>query len=62
MDSEKICAIKKWPILKNILTILFFLGFVNFYYRFIKKYLKFTRSLTNLTRKNIKWDWNKKSE
>ena len=51
MDSEKIQAIKEWPTPKNISEVLFFLGFANFYRRFIKEYLKIALSLINLTKK-----------
>ena len=52
MDHKKVRAIKEWPIPKNILEVLFFLGFINFYYEFIKDYLKVALRLTNLTKKN----------
>ena len=51
MDSVKISVIKGWPIPKNISEVQFFLGFTNFYYRFIKKYSEIAASLTNLTKK-----------
>ena len=34
-----------------------FLGFANFYLRFIQGYSKLTISLTNLTKKSEKFDW-----
>ena len=46
MDPKNIHVIKEWPILKNISEVLFFLGFANLYYRFIKEYSKITTSLT----------------
>ena len=55
MNPEKIHVIKKWPILRNISKVLFFLRFTNFYYRFIKEYSKIAISLTNLIKKDTKW-------
>ena len=55
MNFKKICIIKKKPTLKDILKVLFFLGFMNFYRRFIKKYLKVAINLTNLTKKDTDW-------
>ena len=53
MDSEKIYIIKEWPTLKNGFKVLFFLEFTNFYYKFIKEYLKVIISLINLTKKML---------
>ena len=51
MDSAKISVIKGWLTPRNISEVQLFLGFTNFYYRFIKKYSEVTVSLTNLTKK-----------
>ena len=55
MDLIKIGAIKEWPTPRNILEIQSFLGFINFYYRFIKNYLQITADLTNFTKKECEW-------
>ena len=52
MDLVKIDMIKKWPILRNISEVQLFLGFTNFYYRFIEKYSEIAASLINLTKKD----------
>ena len=51
MDSEKISMIIGWLILRNILEVQLFLGFINFYYRFIEGYFGIAASLINLTKK-----------
>ena len=51
MDPIKISVIEEWLILKNILEVQLFLGFINFYYRFIKEYLRIAISLINLIKK-----------
>ena len=55
IDPKKIYAIMKWPVLKNIFEILFFLRFANFYRRSIKEYLKVAINLINLSKKDTKW-------
>ena len=52
MDPEKISTIMDWPTPRNVSEIQLFLGFANFYYKFIKGYSKIAISLTNLTKKN----------
>ena len=50
MDPEKVKAIKEWEAPVNVKGVLSFLGFANFYRRFIKNYLELTAPLTRLTR------------
>ena len=54
MDPKRICVIKKWLTPRNILKVLFFLGFANFYCKFIKEYSKITITLISLIKKDIK--------
>ncbi|KAL0165965.1 hypothetical protein M9458_037809, partial [Cirrhinus mrigala] len=48
MDEEKVDAVISWPAPKSIKELQRFLGFANFYRRFIKGYSQITSSLTNL--------------
>ena len=57
IDKSKIQAIEEWPQPKNIKDIRAFLGFVNFYRRFISGYREIATPLTNLTRKNTPFIW-----
>ena len=57
MSPEKIAAVVDWPTPRKVKDIQSFLGFCNFYRRFIDKYSDITIPLTRLTRSNIKWDW-----
>ena len=52
MDPIKIGIIKGWPTPKNISEVQLFLGFTNFYRRFIEKYSEIAISLINLTKKS----------
>ena len=63
-DSKKVEAIQKWPVPTNVTEGHSFLGFTNYYHRFIKKYADVASPLyklicgENAARKqnSIKWD------
>jgi len=57
IDESKIQTIQKWPTSRRIKDIQSFLGFANFYKRFINNYAEVTSLLTCLTRKNELWTW-----
>jgi hypothetical protein len=56
MDPAKIEAISKWKELKTKKEIQSFLGFANYYRKFIKGYGLITKSMTKLTG-NKPWTW-----
>jgi hypothetical protein len=62
MDNEKIRTIKEWPTPKNVTDVQTFLGFTNFYRKFIDGYTKIARPLYNLTQKNQPWTWGEKEK
>lgn len=62
MDPKKVEAIVDWPVPKNVHDIQVFLGFANFYRRFIKSYSKVTSPLTRLLRKGINFEWTTKEQ
>ena len=47
-DSKKVEAIQKWPIPTNVTEVHSFLGFTNYYQRFIKKYTQVAKPLYKL--------------
>lgn len=57
MDKTKVEAVVTWqePATKKQLQA--FLGFANFYRRFIKNFSGITRPLHDLTKKTAEWDW-----
>jgi hypothetical protein len=58
MDPEKVAAITSWPTPRNKRELQAFLGFTNFYRRFIKGYSRVARGMTDLLRgKNRKFLW-----
>ncbi|KAI2652628.1 Transposon Tf2-8 polyprotein [Labeo rohita] len=59
MDQGKVNAIQKWPLLNSVKELQRFLGFTNFYRRFIKDYSTITTPLTSLLRgkpKQLIWN------
>ena len=57
MYLDKVQAIRDWPTPKSIREVQAFLGFTNFYQRFIEDYSKIIVPLTKLTRKNEPFEW-----
>ena len=62
INSKKISIIVGWLTPKNVHEVQSFLGFINFYYRFIRKYSKITASLINLIKKDSPWVQNNNME
>ena len=57
MDPKKVEAVTNWPAPQSIHDIQVFLGFANFYRRFIRSYSKVAAPLTKLLRKEKKFEW-----
>ena len=57
MDPIKVASIMDWPTPTKVKEVQSFLGFCNFYRRFIKDYSKIARPLFKLTQKEHSWDW-----
>ena len=57
MDSAKVSTIVKWPTLMNVKDVQSFLGFANFYQRFIYGYSKLASPLTCLIKKDVLFEW-----
>ena len=62
MDPAKVAAILEWKVPKTVKDIQSFLGFANFYRRFIRHFSKIVSPLTKLTRKGVKFNWNSKAQ
>ena len=57
MDPKKVQAILDWPAPRSIRELQSFLGFANFYRRFIDNYSGIVKPLTRLLRKDVVWAW-----
>ena len=57
MDDSKVQVIRDWLTPRKVKDVQSFLGFANFYHRFIANYSDMSVPLTRLTRKSIRWEW-----
>ena len=62
MDPVKLEAVHKWPRPKPVKDIQKFLGFCNFYRRFVKNYSELARPLFDLTKKGELFIWTKRQD
>ena len=60
MDPAKVEAVKKWPTPKSIREVRGFIGFANFYRRFIRGFSNVARPLHDLTGKGVTFQWGDK--
>lgn len=58
-DPERIRTITEWPVPKSIKDIQIFLGFANFYRRFIARYSIIVKDLTALLKGDAEFAWSK---
>ena len=57
MEPAKVSAMLDWPIPRSVKEVQSFLGFANFYRKFIRDYSALASPLTTLTRKLVKFTW-----
>jgi RNase H-like domain found in reverse transcriptase/Reverse transcriptase (RNA-dependent DNA polymerase) len=57
IDAVKLGGIRDWPIPTTLKQTQSFLGFGNFYQKFISHYSELARPLNNLTKKDKKFEW-----
>src|SRR5271156_1200565 len=60
MDPAKVAGIIDWPEPKTVKEVQAFLGFCNFYRRFIKDFSHLAQPLFALTRKDMIFNWSNK--
>ncbi|GLB40104.1 putative retrotransposable element tf2 155 kda protein type 1-like [Lyophyllum shimeji] len=57
MDPVKVAGVAEWPTPKNKKEVQSFLGFTNFYRRFIRDFSHHAWPLLDLTAKDVAWTW-----
>ena len=57
MDKKKVKANREWPEPRNLKEVQVFLGFANFYQRFIQGYSQICTPLTKMTKKEQSFHW-----
>jgi hypothetical protein len=62
MDPVKVEGVMKWPVPKCVKDIQAFMGFANFYRRFIFGFSDIARPMNDLLWKDVKWDWTEKQQ
>src|ERR1700677_1405148 len=62
MVPKKVEGVQNWPRPKKVQEVQAFLGFANFYCRFVKDFAKIATPLNRLTRKDQEWKWGKDEE
>ena len=61
MDLAKVSTVMDWPKSKNKKDMQSFIGFCNFYWRFIQGFSKIAQPLMKLT-KAVPWDWTEEQQ
>ena len=59
VDPVKVAGVAEWPAPNNKKEVQSFLGFINFYQRFIWDFSHHAHPLFNLTKNDVKWLWSK---
>ena len=62
MEPDRVVAIAEWPIPTSVQDVQIFLGFANFYRRFIEGYSRITSSISTLLRKNQQFHWSSQAQ
>ena len=57
MAEDKVKTLLEWNPPTNVTAVQSFLGFANFYHRFIEGFSKVCKPLTDLTKKGLRWQW-----
>ena len=57
VDPEKVAAISEWEALQNVTAVRLFLGFTNFYRKFVPIFTEIASPLNKLTRRGAPWVW-----
>jgi hypothetical protein len=59
LEDKKVLDVRNWPVPTNLKEMKGFIGFCNFYWRFLKNFSIVARPLHDLDKKGTKWAWTK---
>ena len=62
MDPKKVQTIRDWKTPTCLTDVQAFIGFGNFYRRFVRDFSKIIAPMVNLTRKDVKFQWDSRYE
>jgi hypothetical protein len=62
VDPKNIKENMDWPALRNVSEVIFFMGLVGYYRRFIQGFKKINHPITSLQRKGVEFVWSTKCE
>jgi hypothetical protein len=62
MDPVKVAGVREWPVPKSKKEVQSFVGFANFYCRFIAGFLHHACALFDLTKKDVKFEWTEREQ
>ena len=62
LEKGKVDTVLNWPIPKNVTEVRQFLGFTNFYRRFIRSYAALAGPLIDLTKSSVLFAWDKRCQ
>jgi len=62
MDPIKVQGVREWPVPTTTKEVCAFLGFANFYRRFVRGFSSIARPLNNLLKKEAHWDWTRECQ
>jgi hypothetical protein len=62
VSSSKVKAIQEWPVPKTVRQVRSFVGLANFYRKFIQGFSAIAKPLTELTKKDVPFEWKKEHD
>jgi len=62
VDPVKVARVREWPIPENQTDVQAFVGFVNFYRRFIQDFSTIAQPLFDLIHSDQAWNWGTKKQ
>ena len=62
VDHSKVEAVQEWQRLTNVFAVKSFLGLTGYYRTFVEDFSRIASPMTQLTRKEVKFEWDEKCE